>query len=55
MIGTQRTIFDNVLMYLESNNANFDYIERDNLEVLNTVAEAPTPYKGNAILEAKNA
>lgn len=55
MIGTQRTIFDNVLMYLESNNANFDYIERDSLEVLNTVAEAPTPYKGNAILEAKNA
>jgi hypothetical protein len=55
MIGSQRTIFDNVLMYLESNNANFDYIERDSLEVLNMVAEAPTPYKGNAILEAKTA
>lgn len=55
MKGTQRTIFDNVLLYLESNNANFDYIERDSLEVLNMVAEAPTPYKGNAILEAKTA
>jgi hypothetical protein len=46
MNGAQRSIFENVLLYLESNNANFDYIGNDSLEKLSTVAESQAPYKG---------
>jgi hypothetical protein len=55
MNGAQRSIFENVLRYLESNNANFDYIGNESLEKLNTVAESPAPYKGALMQEAKSA
>jgi hypothetical protein len=55
MNGAQRSIFENVLFYLESNNANFDYIGNDSLDKLNTVAESPAPYKGTLMQEAKAA
>lgn len=53
MNGAQRSIFENVLLYLESNNANFDYIGNDCLEKLNKVAESTAPYKGILMQEAK--
>lgn len=53
MNGAQRSIFEKVLLYLESNNANFDYIRNDSLEKLSTVAESPAPYKGTLMQEAK--
>ena len=55
MNGAQRGIFENVLLYLESNNANFDYLKNDSLEKLSTVAESPAPYKGSLMQEAKTA
>lgn len=53
MNGAQRSIFENVLLYLESNNANFDFIGNDSLEKLSTVAESQAPYKGTLMQEAK--
>lgn len=53
MSGAQRSIFENVLLYLESNNANFDYIGNDSLNKLSTVAESTAPYKSNLMQEAK--
>jgi hypothetical protein len=55
MNGTQRNIFEKVIAYLESNNANFDYIGSDNLSALSIVAESPAPYKGVLIQNAKTA
>lgn len=55
MNGAQRSIFENVLFYLESNNANFDYIGHESLEKLSAVAESQTPYKGALMQEAKAA
>jgi hypothetical protein len=55
MNGAQRDIFETVLHYRESNNANFDYISRESLEKLSLVAESPTPYKGALMQEAKGA
>lgn len=55
MNGAQRSIFENVLFYLESNNANFDYIGIDSLTTLSTVAESTAPYKGKLMQEAKAA
>ena len=53
MQGTQRSIFETVLLYLESNNANFDYIGKESIEKLITVAESEEPYKGIMMQEAK--
>lgn len=55
MNGAQRGIFENVLVYLESNNANFDYIGNESLNTLHTVAESNTPYKGALMQDAKTA
>lgn len=55
MNGAQRQIFDNVLRYLDSNNANFAYISPENISTLGKVAEDPEPYRGNKIQEAKAA
>ena len=55
MNGAQRSIFENVLLYLESNNANFDYIGRESLDKLQIVSESNTPYKGSLMQEAKAA
>ena len=55
MNGAQRDIFDNVLFYLESNNANFGYVQHDSLEKLSIVAESEAPYRGTLMQEAKAA
>lgn len=53
MNGAQRSIYENVLNYLENNKANFDFIKNENLDHLEKVAESPAPYKGNMIQGAK--
>jgi hypothetical protein len=55
MNGSQKEIFENVLFYLESNNANFNFINQQSIEKLNMVKESPAPYKGNLMQEAKAA
>jgi hypothetical protein len=55
MNGSQKEIFENVLFYLESNNANFNFIDQQSIEKLNMVKESPAPYKGNLMQEAKAA
>lgn len=55
MNGTQLLIFEKVLAYLESNNANFDYIGSDNISALKNVAASPAPYRGSLMQEAKEA
>jgi hypothetical protein len=55
MNGAQKEIFENVLFYLESNNANFNYIDQEKIEKLSIVKESPAPYKGNLMQEAKAA
>lgn len=55
MNGSQLTIFEKVLTYLESNNANFDYIGSDNIVTLKAVASSPAPYRGSLMQEAKEA
>jgi hypothetical protein len=53
MTGQQKEIFENVLFYLESDNANFNYIEKEGIEKLQMVKESPAPYKGTMMKEAK--
>jgi len=53
MHGPQQTIFEQVLLYLEGNNANFGYINGENIGKLRQVAESKVPYKGSLIQEAK--
>lgn len=55
MHGSQLAIFEQVLTYLESNNANFDYIGIDNISALKNVATCLTPYQGSLMQEAKEA
>ncbi len=55
MNGSQKEIFDNVLLYLESNNANFNFINQLGIEKLSIVRESPAPYKGTLMQEAKAA
>jgi hypothetical protein len=53
MNGQQKNIFEDVLLYLETNHANFDYIGTANLDLLKTVANNPRPFDGNLMQEAK--
>ncbi|MBK6772734.1 MAG: hypothetical protein IPG78_11555 [Ignavibacteria bacterium] len=53
MSGSKRSIYENILLYLENNKANFDFINNESLDKLEKVAESPKPYKGNMIQEVK--
>ena len=53
MNGAQKDIFESVLLYLDSNNANFTYIDKAGIDRLSAVKESPAPYKGNLMQEAK--
>ena len=55
MNGAQKEIFENVLFYLDSNNANFNFIDKSGIEKLILVKESSAPYKGNLMQEAKAA
>ena len=41
MNGAQKEIFENVLFYLDSNNANFNYIDKSGIGKLSLVKERP--------------
>ncbi|MBN8706499.1 MAG: BREX system P-loop protein BrxC [Bacteroidetes bacterium] len=55
MNGNQKSIFENVLYYLESNKANFEYIGTESLETLYLVAQSTVPYQGSIMQDAKTA
>lgn len=55
MGGQQKSIFENVLHFLQSDNANFDYINKNGIDQLQKVRESQAPYKGNLMQEAKQA
>ena len=55
MGGQQKSIFENIIYFLQSDNANFDYISTDGIKQLQQVKESKTPYKGNLMQEAKQA
>ncbi|WP_034059321.1 BREX system P-loop protein BrxC [Lacinutrix jangbogonensis] len=55
MNGEQRNIYDDVKTLLEGNTANFDFIQSDELDTLNTLVSSSTPYKGSGVQLAKAA
>lgn len=55
MGGQQKSIFENIIYFLQSDNANFDYMSTDGIKQLQQVKESKTPYKGNLMQEAKQA
>lgn len=55
MDGAQRGILEDIQLYRKSHSANFEYIDKANLDVLDLAAEDPAPYKGNIMQQAKAA
>lgn len=55
MLGAQKDILENVLHYLESNNANFDYIGTGSIDTIRMCAESDRPYYGSVMQDAKAA
>lgn len=53
--GEQRKIYDRVLTFKNGNQANFDYVEAPEKEILSATLEHPQPYKGNVMKQAKEA
>ncbi|MBK7637431.1 MAG: hypothetical protein IPJ13_26450 [Saprospiraceae bacterium] len=53
--GEQKQIFDRVIKFLNGDQSNFDYIDKDEIDVLRSVQKNPTPYAGNQIKSAKEA
>ncbi len=55
MSGAQKEILETVLHYLESNNANFDYIGKESIDTIRMCAESDRPYYGSVMQDAKAA
>jgi hypothetical protein len=55
MNGEQRKIYDNIKIVVNSNSANISYVSGDEFDMLKTLIDSKTPYKGNAIQLAKAA
>lgn len=55
MNGFQKEIFENVILYLDSDNANFNYIDKAPIEKLSMVRESKAPYMSTIMQEAKQA
>jgi hypothetical protein len=55
MAGEQRKIYDRMLVFLTGNQANFDYIDNTERNVLNEVHDSDRPFYGNAMQEVKKA
>ncbi|SNR32553.1 hypothetical protein SAMN06265371_101285 [Lutibacter agarilyticus] len=53
MNGDQVKIYDEVKKLMNSNNANLNFIEGDEVKTLETILKSETPYKGNGIQLAK--
>jgi hypothetical protein len=53
MNGEQRKIYDSIKVVVNSNSANISYVSGDEFDILKTLIDSKTPYKGNAIQLAK--
>ncbi|MFZ1703560.1 MAG: BREX system P-loop protein BrxC [Saprospiraceae bacterium] len=53
--GEQKQIFDRVIQFLNGDQSNFEYIDKDEIDVLKAVQKDPKPYAGNQIKMAKDA
>jgi len=53
--GEQKKIFDSIRVFFTGNQSNMEYIESDELTILNEVNEHKQPYKGDIIKDAKAA
>lgn len=51
--GEQKNIFDRILTFQSTNQANFDYIDSSKKQDLTTIIQDPTPYNGNLMKQAK--
>lgn len=51
--GDQKRIFDQVNEFLNGDQSNFEYVDSAELEQLRSLHQAPQPYRGNAMREAK--
>jgi len=56
MSGEQKKIYDRLLNFLNGNQANFDYIDKDDeRQILLEAMNSPMPYNGNIMQEVKKA
>ncbi len=55
MNGQQRQIYDQVVAFVERENANLSYLGDDSHRLLSRVREEPQPYRGRILAEAKTA
>jgi hypothetical protein len=55
MNGEQRKIYDDIRNALNGDRSNFEYVEGEELGILNALIENPKPYQGKLIREAKAA
>lgn len=53
--GEQKKIYDSIRNFLSGNLSNLDYVEGDELDVLNAIIAHPEPFKGDVIKDAKTA
>jgi len=53
--GEQKKIYDSIRNFLSGNLSNLDYVEGDELDVLNAVVDHPEPFKGDVIKTARAA
>jgi hypothetical protein len=55
MAGEQRKIYDSIRKVLEGDTSNLEYLDSEELTVMQSVFSDPEPYKGNKMREAKMA
>jgi hypothetical protein len=53
--GEQKNIFDNIRTFITGNQSNLDYIDGDEMSLLNGVFKSDSPFKGDQIKKAKTA
>jgi len=53
--GEQKKIYDSILVFINGNQSNLEYIEGDELRILQDVYDHPKPYAGTIIRDAKTA
>jgi len=53
--GEQKKIYDRIREFQTGNQANFDYIDADEISLLSIVYDSPAPYGGNLMRQAKDA
>jgi len=53
--GEQKKIFDTINTYLNGDQSNFEYVDDEELKLLQEVHKNPKPYLGNTMKEAKEA